>query len=190
MAVDKQLFSLLAAGVVHNLHYEAQIYPNPKDPGMMVLRLPSGMLVQRHNVRGDRHRLRELGCDMELQSPDFRSPGIQPHSFQGHVATHGQPCQAQGGNGGENFNIRNSIQNFRHIKSSYSIPVHRHQVRRSLYRATNQLPTKARRWVLHAGISQRALQGPGGLERTDTILWRSRRKPDRLLRSRGRLFLL
>ncbi|XP_071513453.1 uncharacterized protein [Panulirus ornatus] len=41
LSVDKQLFSLRAAGIIHNLHYEAQLYPNPDDPASMVLRLPS-----------------------------------------------------------------------------------------------------------------------------------------------------
>ncbi|KAG7155849.1 Apolipoprotein D-like 8 [Homarus americanus] len=41
LAVDKQLFSLRAAGVVHKFRYEAQIFPNPENPASMVLRLPS-----------------------------------------------------------------------------------------------------------------------------------------------------
>ncbi|XP_066986395.1 uncharacterized protein [Macrobrachium rosenbergii] len=41
--VNKQLYSLLAAGIVHNLHYEAQVYPNPQKPASMVVRMPSSL---------------------------------------------------------------------------------------------------------------------------------------------------
>ena len=39
--VDKQLYSLRTAGLVHNFHYESQIYPSSNDPATMVLRFPS-----------------------------------------------------------------------------------------------------------------------------------------------------
>ncbi|XP_068223368.1 calponin homology domain-containing protein DDB_G0272472-like [Palaemon carinicauda] len=41
--VNKQIYSLLAAGIVHNLHYEAQVFPNPKSPASMVVRMPSSL---------------------------------------------------------------------------------------------------------------------------------------------------
>ncbi|XP_042862602.1 uncharacterized protein LOC122247408 [Penaeus japonicus] len=41
--MNKQIFSLRAAGIVHNLRFQAQIYPNPKEPATMVLRIPSSL---------------------------------------------------------------------------------------------------------------------------------------------------
>ena len=40
--MDKQLYSLRAAGIVHSLHMEAPLAPSKKDEAAMVLQLPSG----------------------------------------------------------------------------------------------------------------------------------------------------
>ncbi|ROT76342.1 putative apolipoprotein D-like [Penaeus vannamei] len=43
LTMNKQIFSLRAAGIVHNLRFESQIYPNPNNPASMVLRIPSNL---------------------------------------------------------------------------------------------------------------------------------------------------
>ena len=42
--VDKQLFSLRTAGIVHNFHYEAQVFQDASQLHILTLRFPSGKI--------------------------------------------------------------------------------------------------------------------------------------------------